>query len=74
MVKDFERERASWEGQTKALIEEKKSMEEQLSQMKKDKTNLENQLKIQSQVSILPPPPPSQSLLGEEVIMICDKC
>lgn len=51
LVKDFEKERTSWEKNTTVLNSEKKSLEEQLSHIKKEKSNLENQLSVQSQVS-----------------------
>lgn len=51
LVKDFEKERASWEKNTAILNSEKKNLEEQLSHIKKEKSNLENQLSVQSQVN-----------------------
>nr|XP_045584111.1 uncharacterized protein LOC123746564 isoform X1 [Procambarus clarkii] len=51
LVKDFEKERATWEWNTSVLNSEKKTLEDQLSQVKKEKINLENQLSVQSQVN-----------------------
>lgn len=49
-MKDFERERASWEERLSSLSSERKALEEQMASLKKDKTNLESQLNVQSQV------------------------
>ncbi|XP_042217616.1 golgin-45-like isoform X2 [Homarus americanus] len=51
LVKDFEKERATWEKNTTKLKSENKSLEDQLSQIKKEKSNLESQLSVQSQVN-----------------------
>lgn len=51
LVKDFERERTSWEERLSSLSSERKALEEQMASLKKDKTNLESQLNVQSQVN-----------------------
>ncbi|KAG0693514.1 Golgin-45 [Chionoecetes opilio] len=51
LVRDFERERSSWEERLSSLATDRKTLEEQMTSMKKDKTNLESQLKVQSQVN-----------------------
>ncbi|XP_045137406.1 uncharacterized abhydrolase domain-containing protein DDB_G0269086-like isoform X2 [Portunus trituberculatus] len=51
LVRDFEKERASWEERLTSLSADRKTLEEQLTSLKKERGNLESQLNVQSQVN-----------------------
>lgn len=51
LVRDFEKERASWEERLTSLSADRKTLEEQLTSLKKERGNLEGQLNVQSQVN-----------------------
>lgn len=51
LVRDFEKERASWEERLTSLSADRKTLEEQLTALKKERGNLEGQLNVQSQVN-----------------------